>query len=355
MQFVPTLALTFVAGHVADRYDRRMVVCICQVVMAAGAVSLAFGTFQGWLDKSSILSIVSVVGAARAFESPTLAALLPGLVPRMLVGKAVASSASANQTAQIIGPSLGGFLYGFGPTLAYAVAVLAFLLAAGLAALIRVERAAPTRENVTLASVFSGLTFIRGQRVILGVLSLDLFAVLLGGATALLPIFARDVLATGPWGLGLLRAAPAFGALTMSLVLARRGFAWPVGPMMFAAVTVFGLATLTFGLSTNPLVSLAALFVLGSSDVVSVVIRSSLVQLRTPDAMRGRVSAVNSLFIGTSNQLGEFESGLAGGAHRRRAGGRHRRRRHRRGGACMDLPLSRVAPHPHARGLNGPR
>lgn len=308
-QFLPMVALTFVAGPVADRYDRRTIVSICQAVMAAAAAALALGTIGGWLDKASILAIVTLLGAAKTFDSPTFAALLPSLVPRPLLPRATASSASANQTAQIVGPALGGVLYGFGPTVAYTTGAALFFLAAVFAALIRVEQLARVREQVTLASIFSGLGFIRDQRVLLGVLSLDLFAVLLGGATALLPIFARDILATGPWGLGLLRAAPAVGALTMSILIARHGLRFPVGPLLFGSVIVFGLATLAFGLSTNLIVSLVALIVLGASDVVSVVIRSSLVLLRTPEDMRGRVSAVNAMFIGTSNQLGQFQSG----------------------------------------------
>jgi MFS family permease len=308
--FVPMVALTFVAGHVADRHDRRTIFSICQAVMAVAAAALALGTLGGWLSKASILSIITLLGATKTFDSPALAALLPGLVPRTLLPRATASSASANQTAQIVGPALGGLLYVLGPTIAYATGAALFAAAALLAALIRSPRLAGPREPVTLASLFSGLVFIRHQRVLLGVLSLDLFAVLLGGATALLPIFARDILATGPWGLGLLRAAPACGALIMSLVLARHGAPRPIGPALFGVVAVFGLATVVFGLSTALPLSLVALAVLGASDVVSVVIRFSLVQLRTSDAMRGRVSAVNSMFIGTSNQLGEFESGL---------------------------------------------
>jgi len=308
-QFLPMVALTFVAGHVADRHDRRMIVGACQAVMAAAAVALALGTMGGWLGKASILAVMTLLGATKTFDSPTFAALLPSLVPRALLPRATASSASANQTAQIVGPALGGLLYGFGPTVAYTTGAVLFFLAAVFAALIRAEQPVRLREPVTLASVFSGLIFIGRQRVLLGVLSLDLFAVLLGGATALLPIFARDILLTGPWGLGLLRAAPAVGALAMSIVIARHGLRFPVGPLLFVSVIVFGLATLAFGLSTNLTLSLAALVVLGSSDVVSVVIRSSLVQLRTPEDMRGRVSAVNALFIGTSNQLGQFWSG----------------------------------------------
>jgi hypothetical protein len=218
---------------------------------------------------------------------------------------------SANQTAQIVGPALGGLLYAFGAGAAYSTACVLFVVATGLTMLIRGRRAARAREPVTIESLFSGVAFIRSRRVLLGTMSLDLFAVLLGGATALLPIFARDILGTGPGGLGLLRAAPAVGALVTSVLLAHQPIERRIGPTLFRAVMVFGAATVVFGLSTSFALSLAALAVLGAADVVSVVIRVSLVQMRTPDAMRGRVSAVHSLFTGTSNQLGAFESGLA--------------------------------------------
>jgi predicted MFS family arabinose efflux permease len=223
----------------------------------------------------------------------------------------MAASASAFQTAMIVGPALGGVLYAaFGPGVVYAVTALLYLVAATLMARLKVVQVVRAREPVTLATLFAGVTFIRQRRDILGVISLDLFAVLLGGATALLPIFARDLLHTGPRGLGLLRAAPAVGALLTSLWLARHQLQRRVGMTMFAAVAGFGVATLAFAVSTSLALSLAALFALGAFDMVSVVIRSALVQLDTPDAMRGRVSAVNAIFINTSNQLGEFESGL---------------------------------------------
>jgi MFS family permease len=222
----------------------------------------------------------------------------------------VAWSASAHQTGTILGPALGGLLYTAGPTTAYATASILFLTASSLVALIRIERTPPNREPVSLQSLFAGVVFIRNHPVILGAISLDLFAVLLGGATALLPVYARDILVAGPWGLGLLRSAPAVGALTMSIFLARHPLQSRVGRIMFGAVVTFGVATVVFALSTSFALSLGTLVVLGAADVISVVIRSSLVQIRTPDEMRGRVNAVNSMFIGTSNQLGEFESGL---------------------------------------------
>jgi len=309
-QFLPMVVLTFVVGQVADRYDRRVIASVCMVVESIAAGLLAFGTWKGWLTRDAILGLVALGGAARAFESPTMAALVQGVVPRSLIPQAAAWSTSATQTAQILGPAMGGLLYGFGSMVAYVVACVFFFVGGGLVAMIRAERTASTREPVTLKSVFSGIAFIRSRPVILGTLSLDLFAVLLGGATALLPIYARDILHTGPWGLGLLRTAPALGALAMSVFLAHHPIHRNVGRILFSSLAVFGLATVVFGLSSHLAVSMAALFVLGASDVVSVVIRFTLVQLQTPPEMLGRVSAVNSLFVGTSNQLGEFESGV---------------------------------------------
>lgn len=309
-QFLPMFLLTLVVGHVADRYDRRTVARVCQVVEGVAAGALALASFGGWQSKESILAIVFVVGAARAFEGPTMHALMPALVPAHLIPRAAAWSASALQTASILGPALGGMLYGAGPTTVYAVACILFLAASLFVSLIRIARVPPSREPLSLRSLFAGITFIRSQPAILGAISLDLFAVLLGGATALLPVYARDILSTGPWGLGLLRSAPAAGALAMSVFLARHPLRRRVGRTMFGAVALFGVATIVFAVSTSFALSLGALVVLGAADVFSVVIRQSLVQIETPDEMRGRVSAVNSMFIGTSNQLGEFESGV---------------------------------------------
>ena len=311
-QFLPMFLLTLAVGHVADRYDRRLVVRLCQIVEGLAAAVLALGSFSGWQSKESILAVVFFAGAARAFEGPTLQALVPGLVPAPIIPRAMAWSASAHQTATILGPALGGLLYTAGPTMAYATAGILFLAASSLIALIHIERTPPDREPVSLQSVFAGVVFIRNHPVILGAISLDLFAVLLGGATALLPVYARDILVTGPWGLGLLRSAPAVGALGMSIFLARHMIEHRVGWIMFGAVAIFGAATVAFALSTSFVLSFGTLVALGAADVISVVIRSSLVQIKTPDEMRGRVSAVNSMFIGTSNQLGEFESGLTG-------------------------------------------
>jgi MFS family permease len=309
-QFLPMILLTLLVGQAADRYDRRVIASVCQIVECAAAATLALGTWGGWLGVERMLALVSVIGAARAFEGPTMSALMPTLVPRELIPRGSAWLASATQTSQIVGPALGGLLYGLNAIVPYAAASALFLVATTLVGSIPGDRIVRRRERVPLESFFSGMLFIREHRVVLGLLSLDLFAVLLGGVTALLPIYARDILGTGPWGLGLLRSAPAIGALSMSVALARHPLERRVGRTMFGAVTTFGLATLVFGLSTHLALSLAALCVLGMADVVSVVIRYSLVQIQTPDEMRGRVSAAFSLFTGTSNQLGEFRAGV---------------------------------------------
>ena len=310
VQFVPSFVLALPAGHVADRYERRRIVIVCQLVEWIAMAVLSLGSLLRWFDETAILAMVFLVGCARAFEFPTMQAFLPSLVPPALLPRAMAMSASAVQAAMIVGPALGGFLYVAGPGTVYGISSLLILTAAVLMWRLKTERPPTKREHATLRTVFAGIGFIRQRPVVLGAISLDLFAVLLGGATALLPIFARDILHTGPWGLGLLRAAPAVGALAMGLWLARRPLTRRVGHVMFASVAGFGLATLVFAISTSFLLSLAALFALGALDMVSMVIRGALVQLETPDEMRGRVSAVNAIFINTSNQLGEFESGL---------------------------------------------
>ena len=309
-QFLPVVLLTLAAGHVADRYDRRRVARLCQAVECCAAATLAAGVAQGWLPVPGVFAIVAVVGAARAFESPALSALMPGLVDRASLPQASAWSASATQAASIAGPACGGLLYAVAPAVPFGCVAGLYGFAMLAVTLVRTTRPPPAREPATLRSVFLGLAFIRGDPAILGAISLDLFAVLLGGATALLPVFARDILGAGPWGLGVLRASPAAGALAMSLLLARRPLRRRAGRTMFAAVAVFGAATIVFALSRSLPLSMAALCALGAADVVSVVVRFSLVQANTPDAMRGRVSAVNMLFVGASNQLGEFESGM---------------------------------------------
>jgi MFS family permease len=308
-QFLPQLLLTLPVGYIVDHHDRRRIALGAQTTCALLVAALALGSrFE--LHVTVIFACAALLGAARAFEPPAMQSLLPGLVGTASLPAALATNASARQTATIVGPALGGIVYLFGPTAAYGSSALLFFVASRMIAGVAVTAPLARREPPSLATLFGGIAFIRRQPVILGAISLDLFSVLLGGATALLPIVARDILATGPWGLGLLRSAPAVGALAMSLYLARHPLRRGVGRTLFLAVGGFGLATIGFGLSHWMLASLLCLVVLGATDMISVVVRSSLVQLETPDAMRGRVSAVNSIFIGTSNQLGEFESGL---------------------------------------------
>jgi MFS family permease len=311
VQFIPSAALVLLVGHVADRHDRRRIVSLSQFVEAAALFGLCLGSHAQWAGKESILAFIFLIGIARAFEFTTLQTLVPSLVNHETLPRAMALNASVRQAAVILGPMMGGFLYIAGPEVVYAVSGTLFFLSAVAIATIRIERPISLyREPVSLGSVFAGISYIRSHRVVLGAISLDLFAVLLGGATALLPIYARDILSAGPWGLGFLRSAPAVGAFAASIYLTRRPLQRRVGKIMFAAVAWFGIATIVFALSTSIVLSLVALVVLGWSDMLSVVIRSTLVQLETPDEMRGRVSAVNAIFIGTSNELGEFESGV---------------------------------------------
>ena len=338
-QFLPALLLALPAGHTIDRHDRRRVLALVLALQAVVATALAIASGADGLGRGGLLAVSVVLGALRAFQMPASQALLPQLVPFERLPQALALSASALQGAIIGGPALGGALYaaapallaavsgataasglaggsallgadaGAGAALVYAVCALGFALA--LAAVLRLQPRPVTglREPMSIRSLAAGLRFIAERPVVLGAVSLDLFAVLLGGATALLPIFARDILLTGPGGLGLLRAAPAVGALAMSLLLAR----WPVqrrsGAWLLGAVAIYGATMVGFGLSRQLGWSITLLALSGAADMVSVVIRQSLVQLATPDAMRGRVSAVNGVFIGASNQLGEFESG----------------------------------------------
>jgi MFS family permease len=310
VQFVPIVLFTLVAGHVADRYDRRAVYGIALGLQGVATGFLAIGTWGHWLSITGIFTVVGLIGAARSFQGPSTQALLPTLVPEHLVPKAIAWATGAFQAASIIGPSLGGLLYAFGPAVPYATAAALALLGTGFIALMRQERKVRPRQPTNFASLFTGIKYIKAKPVILGSISLDLFAVLLGGATALLPAFARDILHIGAWGLGILRSAPAIGSIAMSVYLARHPPHHNVGKKMFMAVFAFGVTTIVFGLSRSLSLSFISLLLMGAADTISVVIRSSLVQLETPDEMRGRVGAVNSLFIGTSNQLGEFESGV---------------------------------------------
>lgn len=308
VQFLPTALLVFVAGHAADRYERKRLVQLCQLAEAATALYLAISTYYGAVGEVQIFVATFVLGIAGAFESPTTAALLPLIAPEGSLQRATAFSSGAAQIATITGPALGGFAYAIAPHIAYGIMVLFWILGMIFTGVIR-----PRPQAIARAAdddIYAGVRFIRSNPAILGTISLDLFAVLLGGVTALLPIYARDILQTGPMGLGILRAAPAVGALVMTMVLARHTINRRVGMRMFQAVIVFGIATVVFALSHWMWLSVLSLAILGAADTISVVIRFSLVQLATPDEMRGRVGAVNFLFINASNQLGQFESGL---------------------------------------------
>ena len=309
VQFVPALALALVAGHAVDRHQRAHLLALCLALQMAVALWLCAASAGGFTSRASLLGASLVLGSVRAFQMPAQQALTPLLVPAALLPRALAFSAAGLQGAIVARPALGGLIYAAGAAATYAGCALLFACAAALCLTIRyVHR--PGALPLTAAALLAGVRHVWINPVVLGALSLDLFAVLLGGAVALLPMYARDILHVGPFGLGLLRAAPALGAFTTSVALTR----WPVrrrtGRLLLAAVAVFGVATLVFGLSTHFMLSLAALAVTGAADMVSVVIRQTLVQIETPDAMRGRVSAVNSVFIGASNQLGEFESGV---------------------------------------------
>lgn len=307
-QFVPALVMTLPAGHVVDRLHRGRIFAACMAGQTVVAGLMAAAIIGGFVSRELILGLSVLLGVARAFQMPSQQALTPQLVPQDLLPSAIAFATSGIQAAIICGPALGGGLYAAGPKWVYLCGVVLFALAFGFTISVRYNHR-PSHSAADWKTVFAGVAFVWQRKVLLGAISLDLFAVLLGGAVALLPIYARDILRTGPIGLGLLRAAPAVGALVMSIALAR----WPlqrrIGPRLLGAVAVFGLATLVFGVSTSLPLSLVALAITGAADNVSVVTRQTLMQLETPDEMRGRVAAVNTIFIGASNQLGEFESG----------------------------------------------
>jgi MFS family permease len=311
-QFVPIFALTLPAGELADRHDPRHVFSLCLAALALAGVGLCAISFAGTPAVWPWYAILAAVGAARGIAGPSSQSLVPFLVPPEQLPRAIAWSSSTFQVAVIVGPACGGLLYALGPILAFAVSAGCFLLAAvGVVQLKGRQRPKNHAPDASaMKRIAEGITFVRHRAIILGALSLDLFAVLLGGAAALLPAYARDILFAGPVGLGLLRSAPAFGAALMAISIGRKPIARRAGAKMFAAVAIFGVATIIFGLSRNFYVSLAALALLGAADMISVYVRQTLVQLSVPDSMRGRVSAVNVLFIGTSNELGEFESGV---------------------------------------------
>ncbi|WP_395022176.1 MFS transporter [Dongia sp.] len=313
-QFLPMLALILPAGDLADRFNRRtilMVSCLLEAAVAACFFLLTvFEVHALW----AFYLVLALFGVVRTLSAPASQSLVPLLVPPAHLSKAIAWSSSAFQTATIVGPALGGALYLLGPEAAYTICFVLALAVAGLFWSIRVSMAPRDIRNTTaFERAVAGIHYVKAHPIILGAISLDLFAVLLGGATALLPVYAKDILDIGAFGNGLLRTAPAVGAAVTGLWLGYRPLDRKTGAWMFGCVALFGAATVVFGLSTNFVVSLVALVVLGASDMVSVFVRSTLIQAATPDAMRGRVSAVGMLFVGASNELGEFESG--GAAH----------------------------------------
>ncbi|WP_411350289.1 MFS transporter [Paenibacillus sp. WLX2291] len=313
VEFIPMILFTLIAGQVADKFNRVKVVYLCQLIECAVILFLLIASVGGWIQGYHILIAAVLFGSSRAFESPTSSALVPDVVDRESLPKASAWNASAGEAASIIGPALGGVLLIFAPSVVYIISFIAMLSSAFLISRIKVKYAQKIEEKEDVDAILGGLRFVLTRKIILGAISLDLFAVLLGGATALLPIFAEDILQVGSWGLGLMRTAPAVGALIMSLILIRFSVNKSVGTLLFGSLIVFGLATVLFALSKSLILSLLALVLIGASDVISVVIRTTLVQVNTPKEMQGRVNAINNLFIGASNQLGEFESGTMAG------------------------------------------
>lgn len=311
-EFIPAVALMLVGGHVADRYGRRRISRIAQLAQALLAVALAAAGSSNAATPLLLYALVFNLGAARAFEAPALQALLPQVVATHNLPRAVATSSAAMQCAGVVAPVIGGLAYAAGAPFAYGLCAVLFSGAAVAMSVLDLRDEPPAlARQMTRDSLLAGLRHARGNPLLLGVLSLDFLVVLLGSATALLPVFARDLLAAGPAALGLLRAAPAAGALAMAVWLAHRPLSRGVGRKLFAAAAVFGMATIALALSDSLMLALAALSVIGASDMLGAVIRSTLVQLETADELRGRVSALNALVAGSANQLGDFESGLA--------------------------------------------
>jgi MFS family permease len=308
-QFAPALLLVLVTGTVADRYSRRMIVAVCQLAAAACVGALLFLTATGMIAVGAIFALLVVLGSARAFMNPAAQSLVPNLVPVGDLAGAIALFSSSWQVATILGPVAGGLLYGISADVAYGSALALFAIAAVTFTLVPKPPQKTVPQPATWSTVVAGFRYVWHEKIVLGAISLDLFAVLLGGAVALLPAYARDILDVGPFGLGLLRSATGIGAVVMAIYLTARPIGDRAGPVMFLAVGVFGAAIVVFGLSTAVWLSVAALMLAGAADMISVYIRETLIQLWTPDVVRGRVSAVNMVFVGASNELGEFRAG----------------------------------------------
>jgi len=311
-QFLPGILLFLLAGHVADRFERRKLIVLCYSGFALCSALLLFLSLRGIRTVYPIYVVLVLLGVVRSLNGPVSRALLPQLVPEEHFPSAIAWASSVFQFATILGPSLGGVVYAAfrGPSAVYALGLVAATFAVFSTLRIKTQSEQRLREPVTRETIFAGLRYIWLEKVILGSISLDLFAVLLGGSVALLPIYAREILQTGPWGLGLLRSAPGVGAAVMAILLAYKPLKRRAGMTMLWCVAGFGVATILFAVSRSLVISLAALFLVGATDMVSVIVRQMLIQLGTPDEMRGRVNAVDMVFIGASNELGQFESGL---------------------------------------------
>ena len=311
-QFLPGILLFLVSGHVADHYDRRKLIVICYVGFALCCGLLLVTSMRNVRSVYYIFAVLVLLGVVRSFTGPVSRALVPQLLPEEHFTNAVAWASTIFQGAAILGPALGGLIYAFfrGPSAVYILAVIMAIAAVVCTLKIKTQSKPRSREPINLTTVSAGLRYIWREKVVLGSISLDLFAVFLGGAVALLPVYAREILLTGPWGLGLLRAAPGVGAATMAIFLAHRPFRRKVGLIMLWCVAGFGFFTILFGISRSLVLSLIALFFVGATDMVSVIVRAVLIQVATPDEMRGRVNAVDMVFIGASNEFGEFESGL---------------------------------------------
>jgi MFS family permease len=310
VQFLPPLALSLIAGQVVDHYSRRLILVCCYIVELIVSVALLVLTVFADRPVELIFLLLSVNAVARTFEAPALQSLVPSTVPREILLQAVSAHASAGKMSQLIGPALGGLFYALGAGFDFGLCALLIVIAGGASILLPIPAAPVERPKVTWTTLVAGINFIWHEPAVLGAMSLDLAATLFGGVVALLPIFARDILQINTWGFGLLRAAPAVGALIVATALSRTTISRHGGLIMFAAVAVYGFATIAFGFSRNAGLSFAVLMVVGGADMLSTVIRQSLIQFATPDAMRGRVFAVNALFVNTSSQIGMFESGI---------------------------------------------
>ncbi len=314
VQFLPSLLLVLVTGAVADRFSRRAIMAVCFAAELGCVIALASLSWFGVRSVMPIFAILAALGVARAFVGPAVQALVPNLVPPVALANAVGWNASSWQLATILGPVAGGLLYGVSEQAAFGTAAAMMAAAIALVALIPRQPRPSPRDEPAWTTLSAGFRYVFTHRIVLGAISLDLFAVLLAGAIALMPVYARDILAVGPWGLGLMRAAPGVGAIAVAGLLALRPIRSAAGLWLFGGVLGFGLATIAFGLSATPWVSIAMLAAMGATDMVSVYVRETLIQLATPDEVRGRVNAVNMVFVGASNELGEFRAGVMAAA-----------------------------------------